>query len=111
MQEVRLTLAVLHVLRQFVEDQARPRYGYDLMHATGYQSGKLYPILGRLHRAGWLARTPENIDAAEAGRPARYTYVLTAEGAVRARQELALNSARLSPPPRLALRNPGNAQA
>jgi len=105
MDDVRITLAVLHVLRQFTEDVTKPRYGYDLMRATGYPSGKLYPILGRLDRAGWLSRQREDIDPAEAGRPARYTYVLTEGGATRARQELAVNSAKLSPPPHLGLRS------
>jgi PadR family transcriptional regulator, regulatory protein PadR len=98
MQEVRLTLAVLHVLRQFTEDITRPRYGYDLMQATGYPSGKLYPVLTRLTAAGWLTRAREDIDPAAAGRPARYTYALTAAGAVRARQVLAEQSAQLAPP-------------
>jgi PadR family transcriptional regulator PadR len=104
MQEVRMTLAVLHVLRQFLEDMSRPRYGYDLMQSTGYPSGKLYPILARLQHAGWLTRTAESVDPGEAGRPARYTYVLTGDGAVRARLELAENSAQLAPPPALRLR-------
>jgi PadR family transcriptional regulator, regulatory protein PadR len=104
MQEVRMTLAVLHVLRHFLEDMSRPRYGYDLMQATGYPSGKLYPILARLQHGGWLARTAEQVDPAEAGRPARYTYTLTADGAVMARQVLAQQSAELSPPRQLRLR-------
>jgi PadR family transcriptional regulator, regulatory protein PadR len=98
MQEVRLTLAVLHVLRQFTEDITRTRYGYDLMQVTGYPSGKLYPILTRLTAAGWLTRVREDIDPSAAGRPARYTYVLTTAGAVRARGVLAEQSAQLAPP-------------
>lgn len=65
--EVRLTLAVARVLREFLADASRPRYGYDLMQATGYPSGKLYPILARLQRAGWLGRAPEAVDPAQAG--------------------------------------------
>jgi PadR family transcriptional regulator, regulatory protein PadR len=98
MHDVRLTLAVLHVLRQFVEDVSQPRYGYELMQATGYPSGKLYPILARLAGAGWLIRKPESVDPSEAGRPIRYTYTLTAGGAARARQLLATHSEQLSPP-------------
>ena len=37
--KVRITLAVLHVLRQFVGDASEPRYGYDLMQATKYRAG------------------------------------------------------------------------
>jgi PadR family transcriptional regulator, regulatory protein PadR len=102
--EIRLTLAVLHVLREFVRDVSRPRYGYDLMQATGYASGKLYPILARLQHAGWLTRTAEDVDASEARRPARYMYVLSADGAVLARQELAQQSASLSVSPQRQMR-------
>jgi PadR family transcriptional regulator, regulatory protein PadR len=103
MQEVRITLAVLHVLREFVSDVARPRYGYELMEVTGYPSGKLYPILARLTKAGWLTRTRESADPSQAGRPVRFTYKLTAGGAARARQVLAEESATLSPPARMRL--------
>jgi PadR family transcriptional regulator, regulatory protein PadR len=91
-------VAVLRVLREFLTDASRPRYGYDLMQATGYASGKLYPILARLQHAGWLTRTPESVDPAQAGRPPRYMYMLSQDGAVRARQELAVLSAGLSVP-------------
>jgi PadR family transcriptional regulator, regulatory protein PadR len=95
MHDVRITLAVLHVLRQFTDDVSKPRYGYDLMRATGYQSGKLYPILARLAAAGWLDRSREAIDPAEEGRPVRQTYTLSREGAVRARPVLAEQTAQL----------------
>ncbi len=113
--EVRLTLAVLHVLRHFLEDPARQRYGYDLMRATGYPSGKLYPILARLQHAGWLTRTRETIDPAEVGRPARYIYALTSDSSVRSRQVLAENSAQLAPPASASApappRHPGGGRA
>jgi PadR family transcriptional regulator, regulatory protein PadR len=101
--EVRITVAVARVLREFLTDASRPRYGYDLMQETGYPSGKLYPILARLTHAGWLTRTPEETDPSEAGRPARYLYRLSSDGAVCAGQELAALSAQLSvsPPRRL----------
>jgi len=108
MQDVRITLALLMVLRQFAEDVTQPRYGYDLMRATGYPSGKLYPILARLTAAGWLTRAPETVNPSEAGRPARYTYVLSTDGAALARQALAEYSAELAPPRmRLAPRTQG----
>ena len=105
--EVRITVAVARVLREFLADVAQPRYGYDLMQATGYQSGKLYPILARLKHAGWLARTPEETDPSQAGLPARYMYRLTDDGAVLARQELAALSAHLSVSPQRRLRPQG----
>jgi PadR family transcriptional regulator, regulatory protein PadR len=53
---ISVTVATARVLRAFLADASRPRYGYDLMRETGYASGKLYPILARLTRAGWLER-------------------------------------------------------
>lgn len=73
------------------------------MTATGYPSGKLYPILARLTAACWLDREKEKIRPSEAGRPVRYTYTLTRAGAVRARQVLTEHSVRLAPAP-MALR-------
>jgi PadR family transcriptional regulator, regulatory protein PadR len=105
--DVRMTVAVARVLREFLADVSQPRHGYDLMQATGYPSGKVYPVLGRLTGAGWLTRTPEEVDPSQAGRPARYLYRLTAGGAVRARQELAVLSAQLSVSPERRLRLQG----
>jgi PadR family transcriptional regulator, regulatory protein PadR len=102
--DVRITVAVALVLREFLADAAKPRYGYDLMQATGFASGKLYPILARLQRADWLTRSPEDIDPSEAARPPRYMYRLSEDGAVRARQEVAALTAQLSAPPRRGLR-------
>jgi PadR family transcriptional regulator PadR len=88
MQDVRVTLAVATLLRLFLEDPAEPRYGYDLMRLTGYPSGKLYPILARLERAGWLRKEIEQIDPSAAGRPARRHYRLTDEGLTAARRAM-----------------------
>jgi len=107
MQEVRITVAVARVLRVFLGDPARARHGYDLMQVTGYPSGKLYPILARLARAGILLRDPEDIDPARAGRPARFLYRLSEDGTQAARQELAVLSQQLGPPgPAQARRRP-----
>ena len=102
--EIRITLAVACVLRELLADVRRPRYGYDLMRATGYPSGKLYPILARLQHAGWLDRRAEEVDASQAGRPPRFLYSLTADGTECARQELATLSAQLSVTPQRMLR-------
>jgi PadR family transcriptional regulator PadR len=104
--ELRLTVAVAQILRAFLEDPARPRYGYDLMRQTGFPSGKLYPIVSRLHRAGWLVRENEAIDPSAEGRPPRVVYRLSAAGVVAARRELASLAEEIRPPvparPRLA---------
>jgi PadR family transcriptional regulator PadR len=96
MEDVRITVAVATVLRQFLEDASRPRYGYELMKSTGFASGKLYPILLRLERAGWLTRRQENVEPAEEGRPARRLYCLTPDGVRVARSELAVLSQQIS---------------
>lgn len=92
-----MTLAVAKVLRTFLDDIAEPRYGYELMRLTGFPSGKLYPILARLQRAGWLIKEQEEIDSAAAGRPARRLYRLSPAGARAARQELAALTEQLRP--------------
>ena len=87
--EFRITVAVALVLREFLVDPTKPRYGYDLMQSTGFSSGQLYPILSRLRHAGWLVRRAEDIDPVDEGRPARYMYWLSEHGIEAARLELA----------------------
>jgi PadR family transcriptional regulator, regulatory protein PadR len=99
MSDVRVTVAVARILREFVADASEPRYGYELMQSTGFPSGKLYPILARLQQAGWVSREREQIDTATAGRPARYFYRLTPGGAEAARSELAVLAEQITPVP------------
>src|SRR6266536_2514420 len=98
MGEIRMTIAVATVLRTFLDDISEPRYGYELMRLTGFPSGKLYPILARLERAGWLIKEREDIDPAAAGRPARRLYRLSPESIQTARHELAALSEQLRLP-------------
>jgi PadR family transcriptional regulator, regulatory protein PadR len=98
MSEVRVTIAVARVLRAFLDDIDKARYGYDLMRETGFPSGKLYPILARLQKAGWLVREREVIDPAAERRPARTLYRLSAPGVAAARQELAALAAEFGQP-------------
>ncbi len=95
--QVRMTIAVATLLRVFLDDPSQRRYGYELMQLTGFPSGKLYPILARLERAGWLIKEREDIDPAAAGRPARRLYRLSPDGTQTARHELV----ELSEQPRL----------
>jgi PadR family transcriptional regulator PadR len=88
------------VLREFLVDVAKPRYGYDLMQSTGFPSGKLYPILARLQHAGWLVRSAEEIDPSQEGRPGRSMYLLSEDGIETARQELAALQVQLALPGR-----------
>lgn len=94
--DLRVTVAVARVLREFLADPADSRYGYDLMRATSFPSGKLYPILARLVRAGWLVREQEVCTPVQEGRPARFYYRLTPDGVAAARQELALLSSQIT---------------
>jgi DNA-binding PadR family transcriptional regulator len=96
---LRITVAVAVVLRVFLDDVTAPRYGYDLMHVTGYPSGKLYPILSRLEAAEWLVKHREDIDPAVEGRPVRWWYQLSEKGMAAARIELAALQQQLSTTP------------
>lgn len=98
MSDVRVTVAVATVLRAFLDDVNEPRYGYDLMRQLGFPSGKLYPILARLQKAGWLLREHEDIDPSVEGRPQRALYRLSPTGVQVARTELAALAERLALP-------------
>jgi PadR family transcriptional regulator, regulatory protein PadR len=104
MDQVRITVDVARVLRVFLDDVDQSRYGYELMQLTGFPSGKLYPILARLQRAGWLIREHEDVDPSVVGRPARRLYRLSAAGVPAARQELAELRQQLQPDPGRSLR-------
>ena len=58
-------------------------HGYDLARGTNIKSGTLYPLLIRLAEQGYLEA--EWQPPAEAGRPPRHAYRLTAAGAELAR--------------------------
>ncbi len=84
---MKLTGPLERVLRAFLADPSVPRYGYDLMKASGLPSGTLYPLLSRLQQQGLVssAWAPAGAD----GRPPRRYYQLTDEGIETGRQELA----------------------
>jgi PadR family transcriptional regulator, regulatory protein PadR len=84
---MKLTGPLERVLRAFLADPSVPRYGYDLMKASGLPSGTLYPLLSRLQEQGLVssAWAPAGAD----GRPPRRYYQLTDEGIETGRQKLA----------------------
>ncbi|GAA0975974.1 hypothetical protein GCM10009551_010310 [Nocardiopsis tropica] len=84
-----MTVPVATVLRAFLEDTSRRRYGFDLMKDTSLKSGTLYPILARLQKAGWLTAQWEDIDEKAEGRPARRFYLISPDGAAAGRVALA----------------------
>ena len=92
-----MTTAVARVLAVLLRDPAAEHYGLELMRATGQPSGTLYPILVRLEAAGWVDTRWEEVDAAEAGRPPRRYYRLTADGVTAGRQALAELRQQLDP--------------
>lgn len=95
-ETIRITMAVAQVLAALLDDPTEPRYGLDLMRATGQPSGTMYPILTRLQRAGWVEASWEEIDPVREGRPPRRYYRLTPDGVASARGELAALRQRLN---------------
>ncbi|BCJ36216.1 hypothetical protein Athai_37190 [Actinocatenispora thailandica] len=89
MAQPRITTSVAAVLTVFLTEPDSPRYGLELMHATGQPSGTLYPILTRLQQAGWVEGEWERADASEMGRPPRRYYQLTPDGVAAGRAALA----------------------
>ena len=66
------------------------RHGFDVLEATGLQSGTVYPILRRLEDAGMLRSRWEAVQLARSeGRPPRRYYELTGAGAQALREALA----------------------
>ena len=66
------------------------RHGFDILDATGLQSGTAYPVLRRLEDAGLVRSQWEAVEWARAeGRPPRRYYELTGAGAEVLREALA----------------------
>ncbi|MDA0632015.1 helix-turn-helix transcriptional regulator [Nonomuraea sp. MCN248] len=86
----RMTLSTMLVLHVLLSDPAKRRYGLELCEKTRQHPGTVYPILARLEREfGWLERHEESpAEHLAEGRRARHYYLLTDEGAVRARAAL-----------------------
>jgi DNA-binding PadR family transcriptional regulator len=65
------------------------RYGFDIIDATGLQSGTVYPVLRRLEDAGLLRSHWEPVrEARQAQRPPRRYYEVTGAGAKAVRDSL-----------------------
>jgi PadR family transcriptional regulator, regulatory protein PadR len=86
---IRLSRPALRILKLFLEEPSERKSGADISRALLISSGTMYPILARFHDAGWLTSEWETIDPAEAGRPRRRFYRLTALGRNCASKELA----------------------
>jgi PadR family transcriptional regulator PadR len=79
----RATIDVLAVLL----DADEPRWGLEIIKATGRPSGTVYPLLDRLERAGWV--TSRWDDDEQRRGPRRRLYALTRDGAIEARRACA----------------------
>jgi PadR family transcriptional regulator PadR len=90
-----MTLQVVAVLSVMLEAPESEWYGLELSSRASLKTGTIYPILARLEAAGWLQSTVEEIDPAEAGRPRRRLYRLTAEGELATRSTIANLQAQL----------------
>jgi DNA-binding PadR family transcriptional regulator len=99
-----LTRRMALVVRAFLDEPSKPKYGFELMEPLGISSGTLYPMLARLERQGWIEGQREDIDPSVAGRPPRRNYRLTGEGLVLARNALAELSSQLRPPQTVRIR-------
>lgn len=84
-----MTMPTQLVLRALLADPKAELYGVQIGDAAGLMSGTVHPILARLEAFGWVESHWEDVDPAEAGRPARRYYQITAAGADQARAELA----------------------
>lgn len=97
-QDLELTPKMADIIKVFLEDPQRPRYGFELMRLTGQPSGSLYPNLAKFEQAGWLTGGKERIDPRAAGRPPRRNYRITGAAVSAARCQLAKLSERFRPP-------------
>lgn len=97
----RMTPATVDVLAVLLADEG-PVWGLRVIKESGRPPGSVYPILERLEHAGWVTSAWED-DPARSG-PRRRFYVLTAEGAVAARDMIGAfelrRAARSRPRPR-----------
>lgn len=69
---------MIRLLEVLAEQSQQWRHGYDLMKATGLQSGTLYPLLMRMTDQGLV--DAQWCEPERPGRPARHAYRLTSAG-------------------------------
>lgn len=97
-EDLDLTPKMADVVKVFLADPTKGRYGYELMRLTGMSSSYLYPTLAKLEKAGWLTAGKEDIDPHAAGRPPRRVYRISGAAVTVARVQLAALSERYRPP-------------
>jgi PadR family transcriptional regulator PadR len=78
---VRTTYALVAVAIALIDEPSDRHWGYELSRTSGVRPGVMYPILRRLLDDGWVVDGWEDqAEAAQAKRPPRRYYELTASG-------------------------------
>jgi PadR family transcriptional regulator, regulatory protein PadR len=103
-EDLELTPKMADVIKVFLENPAKPRYGFELMRITRQPSGTLYPIMAKFEKHGWLTVGTEDIDPRAEGRPARRFYRISGAAVAAARVQLAALHERYRPPARVRAR-------
>jgi PadR family transcriptional regulator PadR len=96
---MRRTKSLVALAVVLIDDPTGRHWGYDLSRRSRLRGGILYPMLGRLLAAGWLADGWEDLSDAH-GRPPRRYYTLTDLG----RRELGAVASTVSNPTTTLLR-------
>lgn len=105
-----MTLPTQLVLRVLLAEPAKEKYGLEVCSEAGLPSGTIHPILARLEGLGWLeSRWEDDASAHREGRPRRRYYLLTTDGAERARNALAQATTSISSLSALRTRSAGGA--
>ena len=76
----RITKQTERILASLMTDPTAEWSGAEIAPLSKLKSGTLYPALIRMHRFGWLSWRWEDVEPAEAKRPRKRLYRLTAEG-------------------------------
>lgn len=85
---MKMTPPLERVLRVFLENPDKPRYGYELMKEADLPAGTLYPMLARLTSEQLLQAELDAPNGNTDGRPPRRYYRITAKGTCFAHLEL-----------------------
>lgn len=91
-RDIEMTPTLASLIRVFLRDAERPRYGSELMRLAGQNSGAFYRNLAALEQAGWITGGTEHIDPGAERRPPRRFYRITRPAVFKAYPKLALLS-------------------
>jgi PadR family transcriptional regulator, regulatory protein PadR len=92
-RDLELTPALAALIRVFLLDADRPRFGFELMRLARQNSGTFYRNLAQLEQAGWITGGTEHIDKSAEPRPPRRFYRITRSAVFSAYPKLALLNA------------------